>query len=133
MTSNELEARILSACQGTTSTSGGDTKRAVLTMHWLRTVAASDQGIIDSNHSSIVKHRATLRRANLLPFDTAYKIADVAEGLGVLPDDTAALIRLAWVLRRRPVGISFARSAESHAGVVAQASQILRRRALPER
>jgi hypothetical protein len=100
MTRNELNDRIYKACRETTRSRQAARNQGVILVHWLVSVTASDRGIHDYASAETVTHRRrVLRRAGLAPVVTAADLADVAEALGLPPEDRPAFIRLVWTLR----------------------------------
>ena len=130
MTLTELNARILAACAA--SDPVRTRNRGVLVAHWLRAVVRSDAGIrAYASRRTVWQRRQVLRRAGLLPIGGAQDLAELAEALGVRPDDRGALVRLAWTCSdlRRTGSLRFAHAAAYFGPLVAEASALLAARA----
>jgi hypothetical protein len=126
MTLNELNDRILAACE--TSTPARTRNRGVLVAHWLRLVVRSDAGVTNyaSSHTVYLR-RQVLRRAGLIPVQSAAELAGIAEALGVAAEDRGAIVRLAWTFAdlSRVGQLRFAKAGAYFADLVEEASRLL--------
>jgi hypothetical protein len=126
MTPNELNIRILAACQATTPTRTRN--RGILVAHWLRAVVASDAGVTNyaSTHT-VWQRRRVLQRAGLIPIRSATDLASIAEALGVGGQSRDPIVRLAWVCSDlgRVGSLRFERAGAYFGPLVADAAEIL--------
>lgn len=100
---------------------------ARLAIDWLRSVAASDAGLTSYGSPNVVSaRRQLLRSAGLAPLSTPAQLASLAGALGVAPDDTEALVRLAWALRPPAGRLAFADGRARFASMAREASEASR-------
>jgi len=126
MTPNELNSRILAACQASTPTRTRN--RGILVAHWLRAVVASDGGVINyASKHTVWQRRRVLRLAGLIPIRSASDLAGIAEALGVTGESTDALVRLAWVCSDlgKVGSLRFERAGTYFGPLVVEAAEIL--------